>query len=175
MTHQDSQRRRRFTRGFQQHSAPSEAPEGRTLEHETLEDDEMEFHPMPENIEALSEVAGDLELEMEEETLDNDNGYSDRWIPKVADVDEDEVVAAEERGETRFAGWRRRRARRKREAGEEEKRPRRTAGCGADGWLSATSAANARDSIAATISAVAEAEDAATMSVLARSRIARSR
>jgi ribonuclease G len=88
--------------GFQQHSAPSEAPEGRTLEHETLEDDEMEFHPMPENIEALSEVAGDLELEMEEETLDSD-GYSDRWIPKVADVDEDEVVAAEERGETRFA------------------------------------------------------------------------
>jgi Rne/Rng family ribonuclease len=91
-----------FSSGFQQHSAPSEAPEGRTLEHETLEDDEMEFHPMPENIEALSEVAGDLELEMEEETLDSD-GYSDRWIPKVADVDEDEVVAAEERGETRFA------------------------------------------------------------------------
>ena len=25
--------------------------------------------------------------------------YSDRWIPKIADVDEDEVVAAEERGE----------------------------------------------------------------------------
>ncbi|HEY4932067.1 MAG TPA: Rne/Rng family ribonuclease [Terriglobales bacterium] len=92
-----------FTSGFQQHSAPSEAPEGRTLEHETLEDDEMEFHPMPENIEALSEVAGDLELEMEEETLDSNDGYSDRWIPKIADVDEDEVVAAEERGETRFA------------------------------------------------------------------------
>jgi len=89
--------------GLQQHTAPSEAPEGRTLEHETLEDDEMEFHPMPENIEALSEVAGDLELEMEEETLDSSDGYSDRWIPKVADVDEDEVVAAEERGETRFA------------------------------------------------------------------------
>ncbi len=86
-----------------QHSAPVEAPEGRTLEHETLEDDEMEFHPMPENIEALSEVAGDLELELEEETLDSSNDYSDRWIPKVADVDEDEVVAAEERGETRYA------------------------------------------------------------------------
>jgi ribonuclease G len=84
-----------------QHIAPSEAPEGRTLEHETLEDDEMEFHPMPENIEELREVAGDLELELEEETLDSDNGYSERWIPKVADVDEDEVVAAEERGETR--------------------------------------------------------------------------
>jgi len=92
-----------FAAGFQQHTAPSEAPEGRTLEHETLEDDEMEFHPMPENIEALSEVASDSELELEEETLDSDNGYSDRWIPKVADVDEDEVVAAEERGETRFA------------------------------------------------------------------------
>ncbi len=63
---------------------------------------------MPENLEAMSEVAGDLELEMEEETLDDDNGYSDRWIPEVADVDEDEVIAAEERGETRFAGWRRR-------------------------------------------------------------------
>jgi Rne/Rng family ribonuclease len=89
--------------GFQRHSAPSEAPEGRTLEHETLEDDEMEFHPVPENIEALREVAGDLELELEEETLDSGDGYSERWIPKVADVDEDEVVAAEERGETRFA------------------------------------------------------------------------
>jgi ribonuclease G len=84
------------------HSAPSEAPEGRTLEHETLDDDEMEFHPMPENLEAIREVAGDFELELEEETLDSDNGYSDRWIPKVADVDEDEVVAAEERGETRL-------------------------------------------------------------------------
>ena len=85
-----------------QEAAPLEAPVGRTLEHETLEDDEMEFHPMPENLEAMSEVAGDLELELEEETLDDDNGYSDRWIPKVADVDEDDVVAAEERGETRF-------------------------------------------------------------------------
>jgi ribonuclease G len=101
--HPDSQTESQFTSGFQQHSAPSEAPEGRTLEHETLEDDEMEFHPMPENIEAMSEVAGDLELEMEEETLDSSDGYSDRWIPKVADVDEDEVVAAEERGETRYA------------------------------------------------------------------------
>src|SRR5271165_5011408 len=45
--------------GFLQHSAPSEAPEGRTLEHETLEDDEMEFHPVPENIEALREVAAE--------------------------------------------------------------------------------------------------------------------
>ncbi|MGA9564690.1 MAG: Rne/Rng family ribonuclease, partial [Candidatus Korobacteraceae bacterium] len=88
---------------FHQHSAPSEAPAGRTLEHETLEDDEMEFHPVPENIEELREVAGDLELELEEETLDSCEGYSERWIPKVADVDEDEVVAAEERGETRLA------------------------------------------------------------------------
>jgi Rne/Rng family ribonuclease len=99
----ESQSGPELTSELQQHSAPSEAPEGRTLEHETLEDDEMEFHPMPENIEALSEVAGDVELEMEEETLDSSDGYSDRWIPKVADVDEDEVVAAEERGETRFA------------------------------------------------------------------------
>jgi ribonuclease G len=99
----ESQPSSQFTAGFPQHSAPAEAPEGRTLEHETLEDDEMEFHPMPENIEALSEVASDSELELEEETLDSDNGYSDRWIPKVADVDEDEVVAAEERGETRYA------------------------------------------------------------------------
>ena len=99
----ESQNAPEFGSATQQHTAPSEAPEGRTLEHETLEDDEMEFHPMPENIEALSEVAGDLELELEEETLDSSDGYSDRWIPKVADVDEDEVVAAEERGETRFA------------------------------------------------------------------------
>ncbi len=93
-----------FQGGVHQHTAPVEAPAGRTLEHETLEDDEMEFHPMPENLEALSEVAGDLDLEMEEQTLDDDNGYSDRWIPKIADVDEDEVVAAEERGETRLVG-----------------------------------------------------------------------
>jgi ribonuclease G len=90
--------------GSKRHAAPERAPEGRTLEHETLEDDEMEFHPMPENIEALREVAGDAEMELEEETLDNSDNYSDRWIPKVADVDEDEVVAAEERGETRIVG-----------------------------------------------------------------------
>ncbi len=89
---------------YHQHTTPSEAPEGRTLEHETLDDDEMEFHPMPENLEALREVAADAELELEEETLDSDNGFGERWIPKVADVDEDEVVAAEERGETRFVG-----------------------------------------------------------------------
>jgi ribonuclease G len=84
---------------FPQHSAPSEAPEGRTLEHEVLEDEEIEFHPVPDDISALSEVAGDEELVLEEETLDSDNGYSERWIPKIADVDEDEVVAAEMRGE----------------------------------------------------------------------------
>jgi ribonuclease G len=90
--------------GFRHHTAPSEAPAGRTLEHETLDDDEMEFHPMPENLEALREVAGDSDLELEEQTLDDDTGYLERWIPKVADVDEDEVVAAEERGETTIYG-----------------------------------------------------------------------
>ena len=115
-----SQHEPQFTSGFAQHTAPSEAPEGRTLEHETLEDDEMEFHPMPENLEATSEVAGDLELEMEEETLDDDNGYSDRWIPKVADVDEDEVIAAEERGETRFAAGEEESESEEDETGEEE-------------------------------------------------------
>ena len=102
LTHEELPPAPHFSGGLQQHSAPAEAPEGRTLEHETLEDDEMEFHPMPENIEAMSEVASDSELELVEETLDSDNGYSERWIPQVADVDEDEVVAAEERGETRF-------------------------------------------------------------------------
>jgi ribonuclease G len=100
-THAEDTDAAQVATGFQRHAAPEQAPEGRTLEHETLDDDEMEFHPMPENIEALREVAGDAELELEEETLDGDS-YSDRWIPKVADVDEDEVVAAEERGETRF-------------------------------------------------------------------------
>ncbi len=84
---------------LQSHEAPSIAPEGRTLEHEVLEDEEMEFHPVPDDLNALSEVEGDDELVLEEETLDADNGDSDRWIPKIADVDEDEVVAAEERGE----------------------------------------------------------------------------
>ena len=80
-------------------AAPSIAPEGRTLEHEVLEDEEMEFHPVPDDLSAMSEVEGDEELVLEEETLDADDGDSDRWIPKIADVDEDEVVAAEERGE----------------------------------------------------------------------------
>ncbi len=81
-------------------AAPSTAPKGRTLEHETLEDEEMEFHPMPEDLEALSEVAGDSDLDLVEETLDAENGYSERWLPKIADVDEEEVLAAEMRGET---------------------------------------------------------------------------
>ena len=85
--------------GFQSLGTPSVAPEGRTLEHEVLEDEEMEFHPVPDDLSALSEVEGDEELVLEEETLDAENGDSDRWIPKIADVDEDEVVAAEERGE----------------------------------------------------------------------------
>ena len=84
---------------FQRLAAPSEAPEGHTLEHEVLEDEETEFHPVPDDISALSEVAGDEELVLEEETFDSDNGYSERWIPKIEDVDEDEVVAAEMRGE----------------------------------------------------------------------------
>src|SRR5208337_4673347 len=84
---------------FPQHSAPSEAPEGRTLEHEVLEDEEIEFHAVPDDISALSEVAGDEERVLEEETLDPGNGSSERWIPKIEDVDEDEVVAAELRGE----------------------------------------------------------------------------
>ncbi len=88
---------------FQRLAAPSEAPEGHTLEHEVLEDEEMEFHPVPDDISALSEVAGDEELVLEEETLDSDNGYSERWIPKIEDVDEDEVVAAEMRGENIYS------------------------------------------------------------------------
>ena len=80
-------------------TVPSEAPEGRTLEHEVLEDEEAEFHPVPDDLGALSEVAGDEELILEEETLDSGDGYSERWIPKIEDVDEDEVVAAELRGE----------------------------------------------------------------------------
>jgi ribonuclease G len=84
-------------------AAPSVAPEGRTLEHEVLEDEEAEFQPVPDDLSAMSEVAGDEELVLEEETLDSDNGYSERWIPKIADVDEDEVVAAEMRGENILA------------------------------------------------------------------------
>src|ERR1019366_2676547 len=61
-------------RAFHQDEAPLVAPEGRTLEHEVLEDEEMEFHPVPDDISALSEVAGDEELVLEEETLDADNG-----------------------------------------------------------------------------------------------------
>ncbi len=81
-------------------AAPDSAPQGRTLEHETLEDEEMEFHPVPEDLEALNEAAADSDLDLIEETLDADNGYSERWLPKIADVDEEEVLAAEMRGET---------------------------------------------------------------------------
>ena len=82
----------------EQHAAPSVAPEGRTLEHEVLEDEEAEFQAVPDDLNAMREVAGDEELVLEEETLDA-NGFSDRWVPKIEDVDEDEIVAAEERGE----------------------------------------------------------------------------
>jgi ribonuclease G len=105
--------------GFQPHETPSIAPEGRTLEHEVLEDEEMEFHPVPDDLSAISEVEGDEELVLEEETLDADNDDSDRWIPKIADVDEDEVVAAEERGEQIY-GTDAEEAEEEEEAGEEE-------------------------------------------------------
>ncbi|MGD0930653.1 MAG: Rne/Rng family ribonuclease [Candidatus Korobacteraceae bacterium] len=80
-------------------AAPSVAPVGHTLEHEVLEDEEEEFRPVPDDMTAMREVAGDEELVLEEETLDAANGYSERWVPKIEDVDEDEIVAAEERGE----------------------------------------------------------------------------
>ena len=80
-------------------AAPSSAPEGRTLEHETLDEEEIEFPAVPEDLEALSEAAADSDLDLVEETLDA-NGYGERWLPKIADVDEDEVLAAEMRGET---------------------------------------------------------------------------
>jgi ribonuclease G len=85
---------------FPTHTAPDSAPAGRTLEHEMLEDEEMEFHPVPDNLEALSEAAADSDLDLVEETLDAENGYGERWLPKIADVDEEEVLAAEMRGET---------------------------------------------------------------------------
>jgi ribonuclease G len=87
----------------EQLAAPSVAPAGHTLEHEVLEDEEAEFQPVPDDVTAMREVAGDEELVLEEETLDADNGYSERWVPKIADVDEDEVVAAEMRGEKIYA------------------------------------------------------------------------
>ncbi len=85
---------------FPNHEAPSTAPVGRTLEHETLDEEEMEFPPVPEDLEALSEVAADSDLDLVEETLDAENGFGERWVPKIADVDEEEVLAAEMRGET---------------------------------------------------------------------------
>ena len=87
----------------EQHAAPSTAPEGRTLEHEVLEEEEMDYHPVPDDVDAIREVAGDEEMVLEEETLDAGSGYNDRWVPKIEDVDEDEIVAAEERGEQLFA------------------------------------------------------------------------
>ncbi len=99
-TQPDEPRRREREEVFPSHTAPSTAPEGRTLEHETLDEEEMEFQPVPEDIEALSEAAADSDLDLVEETLDADNGYGERWLPKIADVDEDEVLAAEMRGET---------------------------------------------------------------------------
>ena len=85
-------------------AAPSAAPEGRTLEHEVIEEEEAEFATIPEDLGAMREVAGDEELVLEEETLDADNNFADRWVPKIEDVDEDEIVAAEERGEKIYEG-----------------------------------------------------------------------
>jgi Rne/Rng family ribonuclease len=62
----------------------------------------MDYHPVPDDLNAIREVAGDEELVLEEETLDAGNGYNERWVPKIEDVDEDEIVAAEERGEQLF-------------------------------------------------------------------------
>ncbi len=87
----------------EQHAAPESAPAGRTLEHEVMEDEEIDYHPVPDDVNAMREVAGDEELVLEEETLDAENGFSDRWVPKIEDVDEDEIVAAEERGEHIYA------------------------------------------------------------------------
>ncbi len=81
-----------------QQLAPSIAPAGRTLEHEVLDEEEAELPSVPDDESAAREVAGDEGMVLEEETLDA-NGYSERWIPKIEDVDEDEVVAAEMRGE----------------------------------------------------------------------------
>ena len=136
---------------------PSEAPEGHTLEHEVLEDEEMEFHPVPDDISALSEVAGDEELVLEEETLDSDNGYSERWIPKIEDVDEDEVVAAEMRGENIYGaeGDERRRGRRRRAGGDQ--RTRRVARI----RLLLRDTSSVRSSVRDTIAVIVTAGDAA--------------
>ncbi len=91
---------REYPLPFPGQGAPSIAPEGRTLEHETLEEEEMEYPPVPEDLEALNEVAADSDVDLVEETLDAENGYGERWLPKIADVDEEEVLAAEMRGET---------------------------------------------------------------------------
>ena len=149
-------------------AAPSTAPKGRTLEHETLEDDEMEFHPVPENLEALSEVAGDRELDAgRRDPRRRRTATSERWVPKIADVDEEEVIAAEERGEKIYQA-----PRSDEEDGDEGGRgrdqwARRVACCVADRGLSAA-ASRAPAAMIAAISVAAAAVAAATTFVLGR-------
>ena len=134
---------------FPSHAAPSVAPEGRTLEHEVLEDEEMEFHPVPDDLSALSEVEGDEELVLEEETLDAEAATRTVGFPKIADVDEDEVVAAEERGEQIYGP----------EADEEEeeelaRKKRRTAALRCAPHLLPRAISSGRPSVRAMIAAV---------------------
>ncbi|HEY3930205.1 MAG TPA: Rne/Rng family ribonuclease [Candidatus Koribacter sp.] len=72
-----------------QHSVPEAAPEGKTLEHETF-DGEESVEPS-ETVKRIAEDdSAEADMELEEETLEAGGGeISGRWIPQVADIEED--------------------------------------------------------------------------------------
>ena len=69
-----------------QRAVPDSAPEGMTLEHETFDGEETvdTVHQFAED------DSSEADMELEEETLEAGSGeVSGRWIPQVADIEED--------------------------------------------------------------------------------------
>ena len=67
-----------------QRTLPEIAPEGKTLEHEVFDGGEESVEPM----QLAQDDSGESDMELEEETLEA-SGTPGRWIPHVADIEED--------------------------------------------------------------------------------------
>jgi ribonuclease G len=63
---------------------PESAPEGKTLEHETFEGEET-----PDAVQLAQDDSSESDMELEEETLEASGSDASRWIPQVADIEED--------------------------------------------------------------------------------------
>ena len=63
---------------------PESAPEGKTLEHETFDGEEIS-----DTVQLAQDDASESDMELEEETLEASGSDAGRWIPQVADIEED--------------------------------------------------------------------------------------